>query len=143
MVLVFKNEILALNALGIQCPPAGASHRATKAWRWVFDPLRTHCFSPVAIKHPPRLLRANEPDEKCSCWALSMYDSERESIRAFSRIEKNFKKIRKTLGSHVALVEILPSDGLCTPIDGNGHFDFHPYVGSKVSSSICTVQPIP
>lgn len=143
MVLVFKNELLSLNEIGVQCPPVEAVPTIMQGWRWVFNPPSQDCFSPVAIKNPPRLLRASDPDEKCSCWALSMYASQASSIRAFKSIEKNFRKARKTLGDHVALVSIQPSDGLCTPVNDKKHFDFHPYLDNEISTRVAMVDPIP
>ncbi|CAN7419927.1 hypothetical protein LJR232_002576 [Aquipseudomonas alcaligenes] len=142
MVLIYQTNIDGIAASGAICPPKDAAEKQLDAWRWVFNPATAACFHPVAIRNPPRLTKANDSAERCSCWALSMYTSREQSIQAFKSLEKMFKNIRKTLGTHVACVRITPADGLCTVPSRNGHFDYHPYEKNAVVSTLCLVQEL-
>lgn len=123
-------------------PPPGTSSIEQNAWRWVANPVSTQCFAPVAIRNPPRLLRASDPVEKCSCWGLSMHLSYAQSVSAFLSVQKSFRMARKVFGGHVANLLITPSDGVCTTADRYGHFDFHPYSTGGVQNNVYTVRAI-
>lgn len=143
MVLAYKKETDAVSKSGAECPPAAAvpSHRT--AWRWVFNPMSESCFYPQGLRHPPRLHKATDPDERCSCWAVSMHSSYRQSVSAFNALERHFKKARKIFGDHVAKAEIAPSAGVCTPVETSGHFDFHPSKGFDMPANFTIEGLIP
>lgn len=143
MALIFNAEILALVTAGVQCPPTDAVACAMQGWRFVFNPQTSNCFSPVAVRNPPRLARAKDLEEKCSCYGLSMYDSYARGVQAMKLLERSLPRIRKTLGDHIAMVSITPADGVSTPPNNKGHFDFHPYVGNKVAASVSGALLIP
>lgn len=126
-VFLHEAELACVSSQGAECPPAEAFEAERQAFRWIFDPMTDTCFLPVAQRNPPRLQRAHDPSQRCSCWALSMHESFEHSSRAFQAVEKTFKRARKTLGSAIAHGTLRCSDGLSTPSDKNGHFDFHPY----------------
>lgn len=132
-----------LIASGVQCPPISAAPKALTAWRWVASPLSEQCFSPVAVRNPPRLIRESDPQKKCSCWGLSLHTSEQKSISAFKNLESSFKQARKTFGGYVAEVTITPKIGVCTVADGYGHFDLHQYATAKILPQVLNVNPIP
>jgi hypothetical protein len=142
MSYMYSAQLAELLANGYQCPPLGSAPIQQNAWRWVANPLSTQCFAPVAIRNPPRLLRAADPVEKCSCWGLSMHTSYAQSVAAFLSVQKSFRMARKIFGGHVANLLITPSDGACTAADRYGHFDFHPYSTGAVQNNVFTVQAI-
>lgn len=143
MSYTYGTQLAELTANGFQCPPAGTSPILQDAWRWVASPVSLECFAPVAVRNPPRLLRASDLEEKCSCWGLSMHLSYAQSVSAFQAVQKSFRMARKVFGGHVANVQITPSDGACTAADRYGHFDFHPYLTGNVLQSVRAVRAIP
>lgn len=143
MVLAYQADIDVLKEQGIQCPPADATPVTKTAWRWVFNPISEACICPQAVRNPRRLIQAKDVETKCSCWALSMHESLKASISAFQAVERMFPRARKILGNHIATVNILPEHGLCTSIDCNGHFDFHPYATADVAGILTLQQVIP
>lgn len=127
MNFTYQTEVDQVAASGGQCPPANAAPVSRVAWRWVACTPSADCFLPQALRNPPRLLRATDPEEQCSCWAISMHDSLQSSSKAFKALEASFKRARKVFGGHVATALLSSHDGLCTPVDSRGHFDFHPF----------------
>lgn len=110
------------------CPPQDATPKNQEAWRWVFRPLTASSFRPVAVANPPRLHRAEDPMERCSCWALSMYASYEQGAKAFIALEKKIPRARKIFGDAIAGGMITPAHGVCTVPQKNGHFDLHPFI---------------
>lgn len=137
-MLAYQEKIDEILSEGIQCPPANASAVSREAWRWVRNPITPDCMKPVADRNPKRLQNASG-ELKCSCWALSMYASQSQSIAAFEALQRKHPKIKKLIGDHVATVNITPAVGLCTPNERNGHFDFFPFATSNVVS-LMTIQ---
>lgn len=116
------------------CPSKKAAEQELIAYRWVKNPITSECFNPVAIKTPKRVLRSES--EKCSSYALSMYNLEEKSIVAFKDLEKVNPKIRKTLGGWIAKGFIKKQHGLCTaPNPNNGHFDLYEYTELSIIDS--------
>jgi hypothetical protein len=139
----FQAEIDLVKGCGGHCPPASAVAVARDAWRWVASPVTADCFKPVAIRNPPRFHQENGPEKQCSCWALSMHDSEAQSIAAFRALERNFRKIRKTLGTAVAYAKIDVDHGQSTPSDDYGHFDLHPFHDCSLEVIFAIAKAIP
>ena len=143
MSYTYSAQLTELSVNGFQCPPSGSVLIQRDAWRWVANPVSTQCFAPVGIRNPPRLLKATDPAEKCSCWGLSMHCSYEQSVSAFQGVQKSFPKARKIFGGYVASVSITPTDGACTLVDRYGHFDLHPFVTGSLQSRISSLSAIP
>jgi hypothetical protein len=143
MILAYKKETDTVSKNGAQCPPSEAVATQIAAWRWVFNPIFESCFYPQGLRYPPRLHRATDPDEQCSCWAVSMHSSYQQSVSAFQALESHFKKARKILGDHVAKADIGPSAGICTPVECSGHFDFHPFKDFDMATTFTIEGVIP
>jgi len=140
-VLQYQTEVDKLaKETGQTCPPADAVVREIEAWRWVFSPISAKCFAPVAVRNPPRLVKATDPQEKCSCWGLSMHVSEKQSVTAFHYLEENFDRIRKLIGTHLAVGKLSEAHGLATKPDKYGHFDLHPKKSAPFEKTFL-VQP--
>jgi hypothetical protein len=139
----YSDEMRTIVEQGYDCPPHGASERNVVAFRWCADPPTTSCFSPQAKRNPPRLMRANELSEKCSCWGLSMHTSLEHSIRAFLRIESSFRMARKVFGGSVAEGRLLPKHGRTTTPDTHGHFALFEYLGEDVATAFRLHSTIP
>jgi hypothetical protein len=141
-MLTYKGELNNVVVPDDQCPPTTADAVAREAFRWVHVPMTVECFQPVALRNPRRLLSEDDPIKQCSCWALSMHDTEAQSVAAFKSLEKIFKQIRKTIGSAVARAQLTPSDGVSTLSDKYGHFDLHPYKTSNFPAPFQTPKEI-
>lgn len=142
-MLAYHNQLSLVVVPGDQCPPASATATARDAWRWVNVPMTSECFHPVAMRNPRRLHSEEDPTKQCSCWALSMHDTEAQSVAAFKALEKTFKRIRSTIGSAVAYAQLTPSHGLSTTSDRYGHFDLHPYSTSAFPAPFQAPKVIP
>ncbi|WP_248725739.1 hypothetical protein [Enterobacter cloacae] len=125
-----------------QCPPANAQPAEVTAWRWTFNPFTDKCFSPIAILEPKRLLTIRD-GQKCSCWALSMFESQMAAIKRMQQIELSIPNFKKNKGDHVSKVIITKVDGVATSPDNRGHFDFHPYKNFNAMVNAKVVGPIP
>lgn len=139
----YQDSLDGVVAEGEQCPPSSARAIARQAWRWVNLPMTAECFKPVAMRNPRRLLQEDDPAKKCSCWALSMHDTEAQSVATFKALEKNFKRIRSTIGSAVAYAQLAPAHGLSTLSDSYGHFDLHPYKNAAFPAPFQAPKVIP
>jgi hypothetical protein len=128
---------------GKSCPPSDAVPVVLQAYRWVKSPVSGDCFVPQAIRNPPRLLRAKNKLDKCSCWGLSLHNSLNASKKAFQSLESSFPNIRKNLGGWIAEGKIEKVSGVCTPIDGNGHFDLHEYELADIEPNFIIVEEVP
>lgn len=142
--LKYAIEIGEVCASGVACPPADAVGRDLTAYRWVKKPITHNCFNPQAVRNPRRLLSATDPEEKCSCWGLSMHTSLHASINSFQHLERSFQNARKVFGGWVAEGRLCPSHGKCTTPDHRAHFDLHEYKDASVSSvfSLCSSIPV-
>jgi hypothetical protein len=143
MVFKYQHALNEVSAGGTQCPPVGSSPAHIKAYRWTKNPVSTNCFLPVAVRNPPRLHRERDATKVCSCWGLSMHNSEGASKNAFLCVEGFFRNARKTLGGWISEGTILPSHGSCTVANSAGHFDLHEDHPSSVANAFVPVVQIP
>jgi hypothetical protein len=139
----FDNEIKQILKKGCSCPPINAVEQDLDAYRWCADPISVQCFSPQAQRNPPRLLKATDPEEQCSCWGLSMHTNLNASQSAFQTLEKSFRGIRKIFGGYVASGKLTPQHGLVTPPDKHGHFDLHEYKDTMIIPAFQLDSEIP
>lgn len=137
MDYLYSDEISVLDS----CPPVHAAPQDLTAWRWTFNPYTVNCLSPVAKIEPKRLLSKTD-GVKCSCWALSMFESQASAVKRMQELACTIPNFKATKGDHVSTVTISKADGVVTPPDSRGHFDFHPckdfdmLLNSKVVGSI-------
>jgi hypothetical protein len=139
----YQYELETIAESGTTCPPASAMETTQKAYRWCASPMTAQCFYPQARRNPARLLKANDWDERCSCWALSMHSSLSASVSAFQSMERSFRRIRKIFGGYVADGTVKPEHGRCTPPDVHSHFDIHEYKNGDVASAFAIQSEIP
>ncbi|EGT4952511.1 MULTISPECIES: hypothetical protein [Enterobacteriaceae] len=125
-----------------QCPPVNAQPTDVTAWRWTFNPHTGNCFLPVAVIEPKRLLTIRDGQE-CSCWALSMFDSEGAAVKRMQQLDLSIPNFKKSKGDHVSMVTITKADGVATAPDSRGHFDFHPCKSFNILINSKVVGPIP
>jgi hypothetical protein len=139
----YQSELKTIAECGATCPPADAVEATLTAYRWCASPITTQCFLPQARRNPPRLHKAKDLDEQCSCWALSMHTDLEASVNAFQSIEQSFRRIRKIFGGFVAVGDLHPSHGRCTPPNSNAHFDVHEYKSGNVAAAFTIHSEIP
>lgn len=139
----YQFELETVAEYGATCPPANATEATVTAYRWCASPMSAQCFLPQAQRNPPRLHKAKDPDERCSCWALSMHTDLKASVSAFQSVEKSFRKIRKIFGGYVAVGDLQPIHGRCTPPDIYSHFDVHEYKAGNVAAAFAVHSEIP
>ncbi|HBY8227348.1 TPA: hypothetical protein MJF06_004812 [Klebsiella pneumoniae] len=130
-----------ISALVPQCPPAEATECDKECWRFTLNPITNNCFWPPKRRSPQRI--ASDDVQECSMWALSMYESDAQAIRAYTLLAKNMRNIRKAIGDHLAMGSVTCSDGKCMPANTKGHFDFHPYVNSNFANGFQVIRALP
>lgn len=138
MDYLYGNEIGALDT----CPPQHATPQDLIAWRWTFSPYTANCFSPVAKIDPKRLLNKDDGN-KCSCWALSMFISQAKAVERMQQLLCSIPNLKSAKGDHISKVVITKADGVVTPPDYRGHFDFHPCKNFDITLNSKVVGPIP
>lgn len=133
---------IALLPSGGQCPPADAVGATRNCFRFVFDPMGQRSFLPAGKIKPQRMHNA-KADTACSMLALSMYSAEDKARARYAAVLESNPNAPNSLGTHLAEGIISTSDGVCTPITGSGHFDFHPYAGINIDSAFNIIGPLP
>lgn len=121
-----------------QCPPANATDTGRTCFRYVFIPMNGESFIPVGKKNPRRM-HGKDSEIVCSMLALSMFDTDKQARDRYKFIKKSISNIGKCLGTHLATGTLQDGDGLSTPSQVNGHFDFHPGKGLVVHSRFAVV----
>src|ERR1700719_4031980 len=76
------------------CPGSGIPF-GEKCFHAVHDDLRPECFQPRAIRNP-----AKKP--RCAEWGISMFETERQLIEFFKRLQNHITNVREVLGDQVA-----------------------------------------
>lgn len=123
------------------CPPATSSPPTARAvYRFVHaDMADGRNFLPPAKLSPSRWVN-RKPE--CSDFALSLFESVPQATRFYDELAKTFRKIRLTIGTHLAEVSVTPADGLATPVDTDGHFDLHEYASADLGSASTQIGPL-
>lgn len=113
-----------------------------EAFRFVFeDSNHPNNFSPLLKIDPKRYLTKNDI-EKCQALGLSLYGKKDKAIEKFTQISLSFKRIRQTIGTHIAVGNICESDGHITEEDEITHFDMYEFNDSKINTKFAIVQEL-
>jgi hypothetical protein len=99
---------------------------------WTINP---ESFVPVALmpnKRPHWKGHANKPS--CGALGLSMFLTEEQARTRFAEMEEERPEIRKTTGTHLAEVNIMPFHGRQDAPKPNGHFNLHEYAGTDLTA---------
>ena len=108
------------------CPPHVCKSRENIVFRFVFDDINNQRnFLPPMILTPKRKIDKN--DEKCDAYGLSFYLSANQAKTAYQELKKNVPKINQCIGTHIAKIPLLKSDGVCTKPSSKGHITLHEY----------------
>ncbi|SFE98201.1 hypothetical protein SAMN05518672_113143 [Chitinophaga sp. CF118] len=137
-------SLIEENQLQNNCPYDGCKEARLKAYRWSYNPINSaHNFLPKNIydklmNTPPR---GNSQDDfiKCSCCALSMFDSLEKAREKFSGFTS---RVKLMLGyTHIAEGEIVEADGIISDIK-NGHLDVFEYEGIELKLKFQIITPL-
>ncbi|CAM0557096.1 hypothetical protein EHLJMEHL_02184 [Vreelandella titanicae] len=71
-----------------------------------------------------------------------MFETKEQGEKAFLALEKTVRRARKIFGGYIAKGNIVKTDGVCTPSNNRGHFDFHPRVSVDLTSKFSVVGEI-
>ncbi|TAG74491.1 MAG: hypothetical protein EAZ23_06010 [Oscillatoriales cyanobacterium] len=94
------------------------------AFRFVFEPNDERAinnFKPVLIITPQRNLKPETEATRCQGYALSLFDTRENAENRYLKLTKKRKKLRDSLGTHIAAGAIDKTDGVVSKIDDNGH----------------------
>jgi hypothetical protein len=108
------------------CPPPTAAERQATAYRFVRIPVDADCFVPVALT-PARRVNRKNTRLSCSSLGLSMFGTEEQARAKFGALFERIPEIRKSIGTHLAQVYLMPFHGLQTYPAETGHFDLFEY----------------
>lgn len=117
------------------CPPTNYESEEIVGFRFVFkDPRHKNNFLPVLIIKPNRINSFND-EGKCKGYGLSLYDSLENAKASYSYLQKRFKNINRTIGTHIAEGLIDKEDGVVSEVGSNGHFTLHESENSEIKSA--------
>lgn len=110
------------------CPPTEAKAIRSKLYRFVHDPMITADFLPVALL-PTRPRNDPAGGAGCSEYGLSLFVSAEKAERRYRALISGRPNLVKRLGTHLAVGEIVETDGVVTPESRDGHVCLHEYEG--------------
>jgi hypothetical protein len=129
--LIFKYEdYFRIHELD-NCPPKTYKELTLIAYRYIFADLDDERnFKPVYLldeHYPKRLNAAKDLDMKCKGFGLSLYREKNGAIANYKRwIAKTNGKFAKIVGSFIATIDIMETDGVCSDVENaDTHFTFH------------------
>jgi len=71
-----------------------------------------------------------------------MFTTEVQARARFAELEEKTREIRKTVGTHLAVVALSPAHGVQTLESLTGHFDLHEYEGVDLVSVSTVVEKL-
>lgn len=130
------------------CVPDSYKEMSQDCFRWVFKDKISDSFIPMnLIKEPPsRML--DDTDLMCKGFGLSLFDT---FTNGHSKFEKLYTRKRgvshedfiNEKGDSIARLQMNGSEGVCGDFNSsNGHFTFHEYEGTDLSSKIVNITEI-
>ena len=109
-----------------------------EAFRWAFDPINdVKNFIPQA-KDPEN----SSSRKRCSGWALSFHSTEDACKEVWEYLINNRHNKYKKFGSHIAKGLISKSDGKCSEIDNNQHFNLIEYAGVDLKNKFTIIKKL-
>lgn len=127
------------------CPCQNSSELNIEAYRWTHSEIdHSENFLPAKIldiikKTPPR---TNVVDDyrKCTMCSISLFNSLESALKKFKQFTPS---IKKKLGyTHVATGLLEITDGVGTPIEPSGHFEFFEYSNVNLASKFKIISSI-
>jgi hypothetical protein len=125
-----------INALNLSdCPKSHAMEKECEAFRYCFDTLEhpdTWVTQAEKLKREGLFPRDNWPSERlCDSWGLSFFDNERNAQAVWRSINS---KMKQKLGyKNLSKGTLTKVDGVCSPIEHNGHFNLFEFEGCDLN----------
>ena len=126
-----------IDKLSIQCPPQNYESKEMPAFRFVFEPndeRAVNNFKPVLVIAPQRNLKPDTEATRCQGYALSLFDTRENAEKRYLKLTKKRKKLRDTLGTHIAAGAIDKTDGVISKIDDSGHLSIHEFATADLAA---------
>lgn len=131
------------------CPPPHCTEINVHAFRYIFED-RNHPvnFKPVLLIKPSRINDKlfDTDEQKCSGYALSLYDLLPNARSGFIILYNRYKNIANNIGSHVAEISVESHEGVATEPSSKesnlGHFDFFEYVNTNFYNKIINIEKL-
>lgn len=130
------------------CPPDDYKELSKLACRWVHNYAQhENDFKPLNLINnpPPRML--DDSDKMCMGYGLSFFNTCEDAIKKYKTIyNKQRPKQKKTFleekGDTIAHINLEVSDGTSSEPNNEGHFTFHEYVDTNLSTKIVNLTAI-
>jgi hypothetical protein len=97
------------------------------AFRWVREPTTADDFIPVGLLQPER--------SSCQSYALSFFSSIDAARTKWLSLAKRLDAPNR-FGTHVARLDLLPSDGVTSDAGRDGHFSLYEYSGVSLHGRV-------
>ena len=123
MNLLYKEHIEQVD----NCPPNDYYPPKQQVFRWVFSEIDHESnFVPQGVQKPRRFNSQNDLEKKCSLLALSVFSTISAAETKYSELITTLPNFPKTVGTCMAMANLIESDGLISPPDMEGHHNWHP-----------------
>jgi hypothetical protein len=120
------------------CPPEEYQEVDMPAFRWVHKASIEEGFMPLHLsRYPPRMF--DTEDENCMGYGLSMFNALDSAKLKFLKLKK---QLQKDKGDSVAALKLENQDGLAGASNQQGHFTFHEYEATDLTTRITNVYSI-
>ncbi len=126
------------------CPPENYSEMAKSAFRWLHETLdNDNNFKPVLLQSPKRALNMNHL-KRCKGYGLSLFDTANGAIERYFELVASKPNLIDTLGNSLGEVTLTSKDGVGSEpeANNNGHFTFHEYENTDLTTKIIKFAPI-
>ena len=125
------------------CPSTECKAINMQSFRLIFEDINhTDNFKPPLLIKPSRINEKmfDTNEQKCSGYALSLFNSLENARNRFINISKRNKCFGTNVGDHVAEIKIEEHEGKATEPSTNknnfGHFDFFEYIDTNFFDKI-------
>ncbi len=122
----YEEEVGACTEGKCPCPPKDAVPlpKPTDAFRFVFSDCKEDSFIPQAVSSPENY-RSKPCEKACRYHSLSFYISDADARAAYAYFTSKFRQFGTRSGDHLANGTLDSVDGISTPLQSGGHFEFY------------------
>lgn len=115
------------------CDRRNFTEKEVKGYRWVFNDINN------SKNFKPPIKRTNHPNNKCSVWALSFFDTAKNANKRMKELCKHKKNLYKRIGTHVAVGDLNEKDGIANEPNDSGHFSLFEYEGVELKNKFTII----
>lgn len=130
------------------CPHDSCREMSQDCFRWVFKDNFLDSFIPMNLIKEPPLRMLDNTDLLCKGYGLSLFDTFENGLSRFKNLYNRKRGIShddfvNEKGNAIATLEMIKNDGVYGDLNTvNGHFTFHEYEGTDLSSKIVNITEI-